>query len=109
MPLIARFRITFAYLLLIVFSLAALPKELWHHCEYPSVNSIQNENSKQAHVSINQEECSVCAIQMAPFISPPNWEIHVEVLTFDLQMLSLYVGQEFTSSASISLRGPPLG
>lgn len=108
MQLISRSRRTFAYLLLIVFSLVALPKELWHHCEYPSIH-IQDENSEQAYLSVTQELCTICAIQIAPFISPTNQDRNFDGLIFQLQVLSQYVGQEFKPSTSISLRGPPSG
>ncbi|WPP53406.1 hypothetical protein [Catalinimonas niigatensis] len=81
---------------------------MWHHCEYPSVNT-QNKNNNQAHVSVARELCPICAIQIAPFISPANWDSQAEVLAFHPQVQSDYTGQEFTVSRSVSLRGPPLG
>ncbi len=108
MKLIARFRIILAYLLLVAFSLIALPSALWHHCEYRAIN-IQESNSEQAYVSVTQALCSICAVQIAPYLSPTYWDTKIEVVVFHLQSLPQYVGQEFTLSTSLSLRGPPLG
>ena len=108
MKLIARFRITLAYLLLMVFSLVALPRELWHSGEHQSLN-IQHENRAEAHITVTQELCPICAIHIAPFISPIHWEKQVEIEENHLHVPSLYAAQEFTLSSTLRLRGPPLG
>ncbi|MDF9797849.1 hypothetical protein OKW21_003112 [Catalinimonas alkaloidigena] len=108
MKLIARFRITFAYLLLIVFSLVALPRELWHNSEHRSI-SIQDEHSAQAHLTATKELCPVCAIHIAPFISQIPWERQLEISEWQSHTPARYAAQECTLSTTLRQRGPPLG
>lgn len=107
MKLIARFRIALAYLLMVVFSLVALPRELWHHCEHQSLD-IQNVKDTQPHLTVAQELCSICAIQIASFIAPVYWEKQIEIVLNHLRVSSLYATEEFTLSSTLRLRGPPI-
>ena len=108
MQLFSRLRIPLAYLLLMVFSLVALPRELWHNGEHQSV-SIQDENSAQTHLTVTQEQCPICAIHIAPFIAHIHWEGQFEIIVNQIHTPSLYTTQEFTISSTLRLRGPPSG
>lgn len=108
MKLIARFRITLAYLLLMVFSLVALPRELWHNGEHQSI-SILDEDSTQTQLMAAQEQCPICAIHIAPFISQICWKEQLTIAINLFHTPSHYNTQEFTLSSTLRLRGPPLG